>query len=119
MKSQPPINLPAVAVSFLSNYYESDQLSQLFNKVSSSANFLNNNLFNSGTTSDLDLLFNSANQIKVEPQMQITDPGQLDGLMPKKSPKNSSKKDGKLKKLHCCPHCNFSTIMSQHVSIFL
>jgi hypothetical protein len=110
-------NLPAVANLF-SSYYDGNSMSQLFNKLPSSTNFLNNNLFNNGTSNGLEALFKQLPTTlpKMEPQtpaQDINDAHQLD-LSPKKSPKNpasANKKEGKSKKIvHSCPHCNFTTV---------
>lgn len=120
VKNPSSLNFPAVAASLLSNYYETNTLSQLLNKVSSNNGFLNNNLFNNGTNTDLDSFLKSlptTNQINIDPtQLQMPDLSQQTSLSPKKSPKNVGKKENKSKKvLHNCPHCNFSTVMSQHM----
>jgi hypothetical protein len=115
IKNQASLNIPA---NFLSNYYETNPLSQLFNSVSSNNAYLNNNLFNNATA-DLNALLKSfpVSQIKNEPKQNIFE---QEDLSPKKSPKGQNKKEGKSKKvIHSCPHCNFSTAMSQHMKSHL
>lgn len=113
-------NLPAVAANLFSTYYEGSPMSQLFNKLPSSTNFLNNNLFSNGPPTGLEALFKQSPTTipKIEPQTPIPDMNdiqQLD-LSPKKSPKSltaTNKKEGKSKKVvHSCPHCNFTTVNS-------
>lgn len=111
IKNQGSLNIPT---NFLSNFYETNPLSQLFNNVSSNNAYLNNNLFNNGN--DLSSLLKSF-PIKSESKEQEID---REECMPKKSPKGQNKKESKSKKvLHNCPHCNFSTVMSQHMKSHL
>ncbi|KAI6177451.1 Ztf-16 [Aphelenchoides bicaudatus] len=130
MKNQPNLmqNLPAVAANLFSSYYENNPMSQLFSKLPPSTNFFNNNLFNNGTPAGLEALFKQlppTNIPNIEPQTAILEANDMQNadLSPKKSPKtvtSAIKKEGKSKKvLHSCPHCNFTTVMSQHMKSHL
>lgn len=124
MKTQPSLmqNLPAVAANIFSNYCESSPLAHLFNKVpSGTANFLNNNVFNNGgmTRRNLEAFFKDLPVSQVKVEQPLVDQNEI-GLSTKKSSKSLEKKEGKPKKVtHSCPHCNFETVMSQHMKSHL
>jgi hypothetical protein len=115
MKTQTNLmqNFPAVAASLLGNYYDPNHLTQLLGKIQTPNPFPNiaaNNLFNSPM--DMESILNNSSIPLNGSEMKIAE-------KPAAKTKGSQGERKSKKVSHSCPHCNFTTVMSQHMKSHL